>query len=150
MIGELQFQPTINSISSRIVEHAVGLWAANPEAILVCESEPMSAAASRLGVPTDRLLTALPQPRGHTTRLVAQWLSENRERLPKGQWVICTHRLHSDRAWRILRKCGVDGVPSPIDASFDSGDRDWKLRSEAAFRLYNAGAEVYCRLRGWL
>lgn len=150
MIGELEYQPTINRISQSIVEHAVAAWRKNPAALLVCESEPMTAAARALGVPAEKVMTALPQDRGHTTRLVAEWLSRNRTALPDQPWLICTHKLHASRASRVLRKSGLAGTTSEIDTAFDGNDADWKLRSRGAFLFYNLLAEIYCRWRGWV
>ena len=150
MIGELRWQPTLNRISSEVVERAVEVWRADPSTLLICESELMRQHALRQGVPADRVRTALPQPSGHTTRLVAEWLSGNRHDLPGDPWTIVTHSLHAKRAVRILGRCGLRVDAVGVDAPFAMSDRDWKLRSEPIFRAYNAVAWVYCWLRGWV
>lgn len=149
MIGELRYMPTLNRISTAIVGEAAALWRQCPSALLVCESEPMRQHALRLGVPADRLRT-LPQPHGHKTRLVAEWLSAHRREFPDGPWTMCTHTLHAARAQRMLAKLGLDVVRHDIHVPFDESDADWKLRSERWFRFHNVAADVYCRFRAWL
>jgi uncharacterized SAM-binding protein YcdF (DUF218 family) len=150
LIGELIYQPRLNPITSRIVERAVAVWHEHPDALLVCEAEPMRQLALRLGVPPDRVVTALPQPHGHTTRRLAEWLQGQRAQLPNGPWWMLTHQLHAARAAAMLARCGLPVQPVGVDAPFEPDDADWKLRSDAWFRFYNAGAGIYCRLRGWL
>jgi len=150
LIGELAYQRRLNAITCRIVEHAIAMWRRHPSAILVCEAEPMRWLAEQAGVPSTRLLTALPQPKGHTTRLLAEWLRDNRPRLPGRPWWIVTHDLHASRATRLLARCGLDIRAVGVSAPFDSSDADWKLRSARRFRVYNLAAGLYCRSRGWL
>lgn len=150
MIGELKYQPEINSITSQIVRTAVEVWWSFLSATLVCEAEPMAQLASRLGVPASRLVIPIPGSRGHTTRKVAEWL-QARAALPKRSslWLV-THTLHSDRARRILERGGVQATCLGLDLPFSRRDSDWKLRSDMRFRLYNMAAALYCRCRGWL
>ncbi len=150
LIGELPYQPRLNAITSRIVEHAAAAWKRHPEAVVVCEAEPMRRLAADIGVPDDQLVTALPQPAGHTTRKLIDWLLQHRDRLPAGCWWLMTHDLHAPRAARMFARGGIDAVPVPVSAPFDAGDADWKLRSAAHFRAYDRGALLYCRLRGWV
>ena len=77
MIGELSYMRQLNQISTAIVHHAVLLWRKTPGSVLVCESAPMTAEAIRLGVAPFEVVTALPQPAGHTTRLVALWMARS-------------------------------------------------------------------------
>ena len=150
MIGELRWQPRLNRISSEVVERAVEVWRLAPSKLLICESEPMRQHALQQGVAADRVRTALPQPSGHTTRLLAEWLGRNRRELPAQPWTIVTHSLHARRAVRIFGRCGLSVMAVGIDSAFEMSDRDWKLRSKSVFRAYNAVAWVYCWLRGWV
>ena len=150
MIGELRYQPELNSITTQIVGTAVKVWQSFRSATLVCEAAPMASLASRLGVPTTHLAIAIPGSGGHTTRKVAEWLRA-RLALPScgSLWVI-THVLHADRARRILERCRIQAACFGLDIPFPPRDLDWKLRSALRFRLYNLGAEVYCQSKGWL
>lgn len=150
MIGELRWQPRLNRISSEVVERAAEVWRSDPSALLVCESELMRQHALQQGVPADCVRTALPQPSGHTTRLLAEWLGRNRRELPAQPWTIVTHSLHARRAVRIFGRCGLSVTAVGVDSAFEMSDRDWKLRSTAIFRAYNTVAWAYCWLRGWV
>ena len=148
MIGELDDMPTLNRISALIVERAVSLWRDAPGSVLVCESAPMAVEAIRLGMAPSDVTTALPQPLGHTTRLVALWLA----RSPHGRGPVrlVTHALHARRAIGIFRKVGIQATATGLDLTFDREDPDWKLRSVGAFRVYNAAAHIYGLCRGWV
>lgn len=148
MIGELSYMPRLNRISAAIVGRAVEMYRATPGNVLVCESAPMAAEAVRLGVNPAEVVTALPQPAGHTTRLVALWLAGS-PYARQSVWLV-THALHAERSVRIFSKLGLSARPVSLALPFDGTDPDWKLRSAMAFRLYNAAACVYCRCRGWL
>ena len=150
MIGELRWQPRLNRISSDVVERAAEVWRSDPSALLICESELMRQHALQQGVPAECVRTALPQPSGHTTRLLAEWLNRNRRDLPAEPWTIVTHSLHAGRAVRILGRCGLRVNAVGVDSAFEMSDLDWKLRSEPIFRTYNTVAWVYCWLRGWV
>lgn len=150
MIGELRYQPTLNSITARIVETSVELWFENQSAILVCEAQPMTQYAAHLDVPKQHLMTAISAKRGHTTRQVAEWLRVTRplNRCRK-IWVV-THRLHAKRAERIFARCQLEATFIPVNAPFSSHDSDWKLRSPILFQIYDLGASIYCHFRGWI
>src|SRR5712671_3910715 len=76
MIGELDYMPldraqgrrVLNRISTAIVARAVAVWREAPGSVLICESMPMAAEAIRLGVDPGEVVTALPQPLGHSSR----------------------------------------------------------------------------------
>ncbi len=149
MIGELPNMTQLNEISTRIVERAVEWWSAGLSDLLVCESQPMTELALARGVPAVVVRTAIPEPKGHTTR----WAAERVRAIPEaalGPVVLITHRLHGARAARIFRRLGVPATVDPVDVPFNSAERDWKLRSVLAFRAYNAVAYAYCFARGWL
>lgn len=148
MIGELDYMSGLNRISTAIVARAVAVWRETPGSVLVCESTPMAAEARKLGVPPADVVTALPQALGHTTRLVALWLS--REGYRRAPVTIVTHAMHVRRAVRILARAGVEASAVSLDLPFDPKDPDWKLRSAGMFRAYNVAANVYCWLRGWI
>jgi hypothetical protein len=148
MIGELSHMPRLNRISAAIVGRAVEIYRATPGNVLICESAPMAAEAVRLGVNPVDVVTALPQPAGHTTRLVALWFAGSPFAPHSARLV--THALHAKRSVRIFAKLGISASPVPLALPFDRNDPDWKLRSAMAFRLYNAAAYIYCRWRGWL
>ncbi len=149
LIGELHYQ-AMNAITRQIVEQAATLWKQHPTAMLVCETERMRALAQQFGVASDRLVTALPQDSGQTTRKLASWLAAHRSRFSLGSIWIVTHRFHATRAARMFRACGLDVRAIDVAAPFHISDPDWKLQSEWRFRLYNTGAAAYCWLRGWL
>jgi hypothetical protein len=149
MIGELIHQPVLNSISTSIVHAGVDLWRGYPDSILICESSPMTRVAVELGVPSQKLLTAIPDSGGHTTRRVAEWLRLTDVGTRGPRWVV-THRLHSRRASKIFARCGLSGRFIGLDLPFSRLDRDWKLRSTLHFLIYDVGAELYCRWKGWL
>src|SRR5262245_9870646 len=148
MIGELNYMSGLNAVSAAIVRRAIDVWRETPGAALICESAPMTAEAVRLGVAPEDVITALPQPSGHTTRLVALWLARSRQ--PSGPVCLVTHAMHAGRAVRIFARVGIPASAVPIELPFNPADRDWKLRSAAVFRVYTLAAYVYCRLRGWL
>ena len=156
MIGELDYMPIdpaqggprLNAISRSIVARAVALWRETPGSALVCESAPMSAEAVRLGADPADVATALPQARGHTTRLVALWMAGSA--CAGRRALLVTHAMHAPRSVRIFSKVGISADAVPVDLPFDRRDPDWKLRSAGIFRLYNAAAYVYCACRGWL
>jgi len=148
MIGELDYMSALNAVSCSIVERAVAIWRATPGSVLICESGPMAAEARRLGVAASDVVTALPQPLGHTTRLVALWLAGNG--YDGGRVILVTHAMHASRAVRILARVGVKASAIGMDLPFDRNDPDWKLRSAGMFRLYNAAAYLYCLVRGWV
>ncbi len=150
MIGELPYQPTLNQISTKIVEHTVDLWRQAPGSLLVCESTPMSELAARLGVPSEQLHTALTTKSGHTTRGVAEWLRHAPETIRGRPLRVVTHRFHAQRARSVFAKIGLHGDFVGVDVRFDPHDHDWKLRTPLRFRLYNALAHVYCVVRGWV
>lgn len=150
MIGELHWMPRLNHISSEIVRKSVDIWRQCPGALLVCESEPMRKLAEELGVPAASLWTALPQPSGHKTRLLALALLPQRDRFPAGEWMIVTHELHEARAKRIFERCGLQVSSTGLAVPFARDDHDWKLRSAGIFRVYNTIAWVYCGMRGWV
>lgn len=150
MIGELQYQPVLNPITREIAQRAAALWNRHPDAVVVCEAELMREAVASAGVPSDRLLTALPQSRGHTTRLVAEWLRAKGSELPAGPWWMVTHALHAPRAAAVFAKCGLAVEPVAVDVPFRSDDPDWKLRSRRRFAAYNRAAAAYCWIRGWV
>src|SRR4029079_8334219 len=102
MIGELDYMTSLNRISSAIVDRAVDEVRARPHAMLVCESRPMTDRALSRGLDPARVVTALPQPRGHTTRLLAEWLAQSPY---AGEDVmIVTHTLHAARSRRIFTR----------------------------------------------
>ena len=148
MIGELDYMTALNPISTAIVEEAVRMWRQTPGAALICESAPMTDAARRLGVGERDVVTALPQPTGHITRLVALWFA--RSPYADRPVRLVTHAMHAGRAIRIFRKAGIHGSVVGLDLPFDHRDPDWKLRSAGIFRAYNAAAYVYGFLRGWI
>jgi hypothetical protein len=155
MIGELDYMPfdgaqggpALNHISSAIVMRAVAVWRETPGSVLICESAPMAAEAIRLGVDPADVVTALPQPLGHTTRLVAVWMAASP--YARRRALLVTHALHARRSLRIFSKAGIAADAVPLALPFDRRDPDWKLRSAGIFRLYNLAADVYCRCRGW-
>lgn len=147
MIGELDYMTALNPISTAIVNEAVRLWRETPGATLICESAPMTAEARRLGVAEKDVVTALPQPSGHITRLVALWLAAS-PYADRPIWLV-THALHAGRAIRIFRKARIEATAVGLDLPFDRHDPDWKLRSAAVFRAYNLAAYVYGICRGW-
>lgn len=149
LIGELSYMTALNPITTRIVERAVALWQRHPGAVLICEAEPMAAMARRLGVPDVSLRVAIPEPGGHTTR----WCAERVAVMPTSGnriLVLVTHRLHARRAGKMFAALGLRSRLDGLDLPFDRRDPDWKLRSSAIFKFYNAGAWVYGFLRGWL
>jgi hypothetical protein len=148
MIGELNYMPALNRISSAIVARAVAIWRETPGSVLICESAPMAAEAVRLGVDPGDVLTALPQPLGHTTRLVALWMAASPYAAHRA--VLVTHAMHAPRSLRIFSKVGIAADAVPLDVPFDADDPDWKLRSVGMFRAYNAAAHLYGLCRGWL
>ena len=148
MIGELSYMPGLNRISKAIVERAVEIHRATPGSTLICESLPMAAEAIELGVNPAEVVTALPQPAGHTTRLVAVWLAASL--YARRPLRLVTHAIHARRSVRIFAHVGLSATAVPLDVPFDPRDPDWKLRSAAIFHLYNGAAYVYCRYRGWL
>jgi hypothetical protein len=148
MMGELSYMRGLNRISSEIVARAVELHRASPGSVLICESERMTAEAIRLGLTPSDVVTALPQPAGHTTRRVALWLAASPYAGHPAR--IVTHRLHARRSVRIFSAAGVAATGVPLDLPFDPADPDWKLRSARIFRLYNHAAWVYCLARGWV
>src|SRR5476651_695743 len=102
MIGELRYMPALNWISTAIVGRAVEMHRATPGSVLICESAPMAAEAIRRGVNPSGVVTALPQPAGHTTRLVALWLAGSPY---AGRPVrLVTHTLHASRSVKIFAK----------------------------------------------
>lgn len=148
MIGELEYMSGLNRISTAIVEHAVAVWRATPGSVLICESAPMTAAAIALGVAEHDVVTALPQPTGHITRLVALWLADSPYTARPARLV--THSMHARRAVRIFEKVGIAATAIGLDLPFDPRDGDWKLRSAGVFRVYNVIADLYGRCRGWV
>jgi hypothetical protein len=149
LIGELHYMTRLNAVTSHIVEHAVACWRARPSAVLVCEAAPMAALARSLGVPAASMRVAIPEAGGHTTR----WAAERIRAMPvlgDRTVLLVTHRLHGPRAARMFRAVGLQVQLEGLDLPFDRRDPDWKLRSPAIFRFYNAGAWVYCFARGWL
>ena len=148
MIGEVDYMSTLNRISAGIVERAVAVWRETPGGVLICESAPMAAEAMRLGVAESDVVTALPQPLGHTTRLVALWLA--RSPCARGPVRLVTHAIHARRAIRIFAKVGIVASAVGMDLPFDREDPDWKLRSAGIFRVYNMAAHVYCVCRRWV
>jgi uncharacterized SAM-binding protein YcdF (DUF218 family) len=100
------------------------------------------------GLDHGRLVTALPQPRGHTTRLLAEWLA--RSPYAGEDVMIVTHALHAARSRRIFARLGIRAIPVSLDLRFDPADPDWKLRSARIFRFYNGLAWVYCFARRWV
>jgi uncharacterized SAM-binding protein YcdF (DUF218 family) len=150
MIGELQYQRTLNPISTRIIERAVELWRTTPQDLLACESQLMTDLAVRLGVPAARVRTACPESRGQTTRAVAEWARRTPDVLDAQRLRVVTHRLHVGRTRRIFRKLGLDGEFEGLAIPFDWADRDWKLRSGLVFRAYNLAAYAYCASRRWV
>lgn len=149
LIGELSYMTSLNRITSAIVERAVAVWRKRPGAILICEAEPMAALARTLGVPAECVRVAIPEPGGHTTRWAAERIRAMAD-LGTRPLLLVTHRLHGRRAARMFSALNMRVEVEEVDAPFDRGDADWKLRSEAVFRAYNAGAWVYCFARGWL
>ena len=148
MIGELDYMSSLNRISTHIVERAVAEWRRTPGSALICESAPMAAEAVRLGVAESDVTTALTQPLGHTTRLVALWYA--RSPYGRGPARLVTHAMHARRAVRIFEKTGTEATAIGLDLAFDREDPDWKLRGAGVFRAYNMAAHVYCVCRGWL
>lgn len=148
MIGELDYMVSLNPISTAIVERAVTLWRATSGSVLICESAPMTDVARRMGVAASDVVTALPQPLGHTTRLVALWLACSLYAQARVQLV--THAMHARRAVKIFAKVGIEASAIGLDLPFDSADPDWKLRSAGIFRAYNVAAHLYCVCRGWV
>jgi hypothetical protein len=149
LIGELSYMTALNPITTRIVERAVARWRERPNAMLICEAEPMAAVARQLGVPEASLRVAIPEPGGHTTR----WAASRIAAMPDYHnriLLLVTHRLHGRRAARMFRALGMQSRLDGLDLPFDRTDPDWKLRSALIFRIYNAGAWVYCFARGWL
>jgi hypothetical protein len=149
MIGELKYQPTLNTISTAITKAAVDLWQRHPGTLLICESEPMRQAALKLDVPQSSVRVALEQANGHTTRRLAEWLRASKPTLPAGNWWAITHSIHANRASRILARCHVTAKIFHVDSAFDRADLDWKLRSAGRFKAYNHLAGIYCSLRRW-
>ncbi len=139
---------SLNAISRAIVHRAVELWRETPGSTLVCESEPMAAEAMRLGVARADVVTALPQPLGHTTRLVAQWMASSPYASRRA--ILVTHAMHAPRSVRIFDRLGIRADAMPLDLPFNRADGDWKLRSASIFRIYNGVAYVYCFLRRWI
>ncbi|HYE84966.1 MAG TPA: YdcF family protein [Vicinamibacterales bacterium] len=149
LIGELSYMNALNPISTRIVERAVEVWRRHPQGLLICEAEPMAAVARSLGVPEASLRVAIPEPGGHTTRWCAQRIAQM-HKSGTHILVLVTHRLHARRAGKMFAALGLRTRLDGLDVPFDRGDPDWKLRSTTIFKIYNAGAWVYCLLRGWL
>lgn len=148
MIGELEYMSGLNRMSTAIVEQAVTVWRQTPGSVLICESAPMATEAMRLGITASDIITALPQPLGHTTRLVAQWLAGSPYAHRPVRLV--THTIHARRAIRIFAKVGITATAIEMDLPFDCRDADWKLRSARVFRVYNLAAHIYCVCRGWI
>lgn len=149
LIGELHYMNGLNRISTAIVERAVQRWRALPGGVLVCEAAPMVAVARRLGVPEERIRIAIPEPGGHTTRWAAERIRSMAD-VAGRPVLLVTHRLHGPRAQRMFRAVGLDAALDAIDLPFDPADADWKLRSEAVFRVYNAVAWAYVFVRRWV
>lgn len=149
-IGELPNMPRLNDITLRIVERAVARWRGSPSSVLVCESCPMGEVALAHGLPPDRLRIAIPEPSGHTTRWAAERIRVMPEVAQAGGVLLITHRLHAGRAARMFRSLGLRTAVEGLAIPFNPGDLDWKLRSDLAFRSYNAIAYAYCFARGWL
>jgi uncharacterized SAM-binding protein YcdF (DUF218 family) len=149
LIGELPYMTRLNDITSRIVERAVEHWRARPRSVLVCEAAPMAELAVSLGVPSVCVRVAINEPHGHTTRWAAERIVAMADREGRSLLLV-THRLHASRAARMFRALGMSVEADGVDAPFSRRDADWKLRSTAVFRFYNALAWCYCYLRGWL
>jgi len=149
LVGELRYMTHLNTITTRIVEHAVALWRRRPRALLICEAEPMAAVARQLGVPAASIRVAVPEAGGHTTRWAAERICAMSD-LGTESVLLVTHRLHGARARRIFRAAGLDAALDAVEVPFQANDPDWKLRSSAIFRVYNTGAWAYCFARGWL
>lgn len=143
MIGELKYQPVLNSITTAIVSAAVDRWQAGARGgVLVCESPPMSTLARELGVPAECVWTADPRPAGHTTRAVAKAI-ESVPALRLQRWHVITHCLHAKRASAIFANVGLVCEFEGLDLPFNRSDPDWKLTSSLMFRLYNVAASVH-------
>ena len=142
MIGELIYQPVLNSITTQIVSAAVDRWRTSAAGLLVCESKPMTALAIELGVPAECVWTACPQPAGHTTRAVAEAIAAA-PAFRLHRWHVVTHRLHARRAQKIFASFGLMTEFEGLDLPFRFSDADWKLTSSLMFRLYNVAAAVH-------
>jgi uncharacterized SAM-binding protein YcdF (DUF218 family) len=118
----------------------------------ISEAAHMAGSLTSLGVPADRIVEEDQSRNTHDHALLVPPILASRG---VAQFVLVTSQQHMPRALRAFRAVGLDPVPSspefyvgrgrPLERFLPSGSA---LEASAAM-MYDLGAMVYYRLRGW-
>jgi uncharacterized SAM-binding protein YcdF (DUF218 family) len=105
-----------------------------------------------IGVPPDRIVQEDRSENTHQHGLYVPPLLRGKQ---VTRFVLVTSRQHIARALRVFRKAGWDPIPSSPELFDDAAGIDQFLPSNTALlaseqMLYDQGAMVYYRLRGWI